>query len=249
MNNIKGIKDYYDDTVEKWADEWYQNTTMLPFLEYVKNSLKKDARVLDIGCNCGYETRRMKDLELNPVGLDFSEKSIKLAQEKNPDIKFICDNMLNDLTYLGKFDGVVAIASIIHIPEAKLELCFKRIYDILNDNGYLFMVVRKEEGKLEASYKEINNIKYDREVYGYSKELLEEKMNNLFEFNIEYTSHDVHWKYYIYKKTNNIWQIREYIVSCQQKGRNIMLYNQIKKTCKKNNKSIINIGCFSISSK
>lgn len=200
MEAVKGIKEFYDDTVDMWADEWYENLTMLPFLEKVKETLGENAKVLDLGCNCGYETKRMKDLSLNPVGLDFSEKSIKLAQEKNPDIEFICDDMLNDLTYLGKFDGVVAIASIIHIPVEKLEICFKRIYDVLIDKGYLFMVVRAEEGKLEASYREINNVKYDREVYGYSKDLLEEKMNGLFEFVKEISSHDQHWKYYSYKK-------------------------------------------------
>jgi SAM-dependent methyltransferase len=200
MNNIKGIKEFYDDTVEIWADDWYENLTMLPFLVKVKETLPKGAKVLDLGCNCGYETRRMKELGLNPVGLDFSEKSIKLAKEKNLDIKFVCDDMLNDLSYLGNFDGVVAIASIIHIPIEKLELCFKRIYDILTDDGYLFIVVRAEEGKLEASYKEINEIKYDREVYGYSKKVLEDKMNVLFSFASEYPAHDEHWKYYSYKK-------------------------------------------------
>lgn len=202
MEEVKGIKEFYDDTVNMWADDWYENQTMLPFFKKVKEKLQDNATVLDLGCNCGYETKRMKELGLNPTGLDFSEKSIKLAQEKNPDIKFVCDDMLNDLTYLGNFDAVVAIASIIHIPIEKLPLCFKRIHAILNNDGYLFLVVRAEEGKLEASYKEINQIKYDREVYGYSKELLEEKINELFMFVEEYPAHDEHWKYYCYKKKN-----------------------------------------------
>lgn len=25
------IKDYYDDTANIWADDWYENLTMLPF--------------------------------------------------------------------------------------------------------------------------------------------------------------------------------------------------------------------------
>ena len=197
---MKGIKEFYDDTVEMWADDWYENTTMLPFLNKVKDYLGEKNKVLDLGCNCGYETRRMKEIGLNPVGLDFSQKSIDLAIEKNPDIKFVCDDMLNDLTYLGKFNGIVAIASIIHIPEESLELCFNRISDILEKDGYLFMVVRAEVGKLEASYKEINNISYDREVYGYDKNLMEDKMNNNFSFVEELISHDKHWKYFVYKK-------------------------------------------------
>ena len=199
-NKVKGIKEFYDDTAMMWTDEWYENTTMMPFLEKVVSLLPKGAKVLDLGCNSGYETRRMKNLGLDVVGLDFSEKSIGIAKDRNKDIKFVCDNMLNDLTYLGKFDSIVAIASIIHIPVDSLELCFKRIYDILEDNGYLCMVVRYEEGKLDASYKTIDNQEYDREVYGFSKSLMESKMNNKFLFVEEMKAHDEHWKYYFYKK-------------------------------------------------
>lgn len=199
-NKVKGIKEFYDDTALMWTDEWYENTTMMPFLEKVVSLLPKGAKVLDLGCNSGYETRRMKDLGLDVVGLDFSDKSIEIAKKKNKDIKFVCDDMLNDLTYLGKFDSIVAIASIIHIPVESLELCFKRIYDILENNGYLCMVVRYEEGKLDASYKTIDNQEYDREVYGFSKSLMESKMNNKFLFVEEMKAHDEHWKYYFYKK-------------------------------------------------
>lgn len=202
MSSIKGVRDFYDDTVQMWANDWYDNTTMFPFLKCVRELLFEQASVLDLGCNCGYETKRMKELGLLPIGLDFSQNSIEEAKKRNPNIKFVCDDMLNDLRYLGSFDGIVAIASIIHIPEEKLELCFYRLYDILNDNGYLFMVMRAEEGKLDASYKSINSQEYDREVYGYSRELLEEKMNGNFSFVDELQAHDKHWKYYVYKKNN-----------------------------------------------
>lgn len=41
---MKGIKEFYDDTVEMWADDWYENTTMLPFLNKVKDYLGKKIR-------------------------------------------------------------------------------------------------------------------------------------------------------------------------------------------------------------
>lgn len=196
----KGIKEYYDDTANTWANKWYNDNTMLPFIKKCSTYLKRNARVLDLGCNCGYETKRMKEIGLNPIGIDFSSKCIEIAQKRNKDIEFICDNILNDLTYLGKFDSVIAIASIIHIKEKDLELCFKRIYDILKTDGYLFMVLRKENGKLPSSYKTINNIDYDREVYGYSKKILEEKMKNNFTFIEKFQIHNEQWIYYCYKK-------------------------------------------------
>ena len=73
-------------------------------------------------------------------------------------------------------------------------------FNILNDDGYLCMVVRNEIGKLDASYKTIDNQDYDREVYVFSKEFIEEKINGKFVFVEEMIAHDEHWKYYFYKK-------------------------------------------------
>ena len=94
MDEVKGIKEFYDDTVMMWADEWYENEEMMPFLLSVKDTLGDKKKVLDLGCNCGYETMRMKKIGLDVVGLDFSEKSIIEAKKRNPDINFYCDNML-----------------------------------------------------------------------------------------------------------------------------------------------------------
>ena len=54
IETIKGIKEFYDDTVDMWADEWYENLTMLPFLKKIREMLSENAKVLDLGCNCGY---------------------------------------------------------------------------------------------------------------------------------------------------------------------------------------------------
>ena len=35
MMKVKGIKEFYDDTVDMWA-KWYDNEEMLPFLTYEK---------------------------------------------------------------------------------------------------------------------------------------------------------------------------------------------------------------------
>ena len=105
-NKVKGIKDFYDDTAMMWTDEWYDNTTMMPFLKKVASILPKGARVLDLGCNSGYETRRMKDLGLVPVGLDFSKKCIEIAKEKNKDIDIIPDMWKFELqTFFAKAAG------------------------------------------------------------------------------------------------------------------------------------------------
>ena len=45
MSEVKGIKEFYDDTVSMWADDWYDNEEMLPFLLSVKDFLGNNKKV------------------------------------------------------------------------------------------------------------------------------------------------------------------------------------------------------------
>lgn len=80
---------------------------------------------------------RMKKMGAIVTGLDFSKESILIAKDRNPDIKFVVEDMLNDYSYLGKFDGCAVIAGLVHLPNEKLTEAFDRIHKVLNENGYL----------------------------------------------------------------------------------------------------------------
>ena len=149
---MKGVKEFYDKTAVKWADKWYEDDSMLPYIKEFFKYLPKNPKVLDLCCGTGYESRRMKDLGAKVIGIDFSEESIKIAKEKNPDIEFVEDNMLNDYSYLGKFDGCTVIAGLIHIQNEKLTRAFNEIHKILKNDGYLFVVVKEGKGKSASPY-------------------------------------------------------------------------------------------------
>jgi glutamate racemase len=61
MNNIKGIKEFYDDTVEIWADDWYENLTMLPFLVKVKETLPKGKKIYIISTQATKDSNFYQD--------------------------------------------------------------------------------------------------------------------------------------------------------------------------------------------
>jgi SAM-dependent methyltransferase len=73
---MKTLIDYYDDYAEKWAEDWYSNESMLPYLKEFVKLLPNNARVLDLCCGAGYESMRMNNLGVNVVGVDLSKKSI-----------------------------------------------------------------------------------------------------------------------------------------------------------------------------
>ncbi|HAN20313.1 MAG: hypothetical protein A2Y15_08355 [Clostridiales bacterium GWF2_36_10] len=198
---MKGIKDFYNKTANEWSEKWYRDESMLPYLIKFFKHLPSKPKVLDLCCGAGYESMRMQKLGADVTGIDFSEVSIHIAKEHNPQIKFVVDNILNDYTYLGKFDGCTVIAGFIHLSSEQLELAFDRIYNILSDKGYLFIVIRNGSGKSKSSsYVTIDGVEYDRDFYLHTLDELKEHSQGKFEFITElFPDKNSCWKYYIFK--------------------------------------------------
>lgn len=172
-----------------------------PYLTEFISYLPQNPRILDLCCGAGYESMRMHRLGADVIGLDFSEESIRIARERNPNIRFIVEDMLNDYSVLGKFDGCAVIAGLVHLPNEKLEKAFEMINKVLNYSGFLFIVVRDGIGKSsKSSYTLIDGEDYDRDFYLHS--LVELKLYSLGKFNFvkEILAYEESsWKYYIFK--------------------------------------------------
>lgn len=198
---MKGCIDFYNDSAEMWANNWYNNDTLLPFLNKLLKYLNKDTpRILDLCCGAGYESMRLKNLGAKVVGIDLSDKSLEIAKQKNPDINFYKRDMLDSYVDLGNFDGITCIAGIVHLQDMQLELAFKNMYEVLNNNGYLLLVFREGSGIKETT--EYNNEIYNRNFVYHSKEELDKYIHNYFDFVEDVKSND-DWKYYIYKKKDS----------------------------------------------
>ena len=93
-------------------------------------------RVLELGCNEGLGTLLLAQTAKEVVGIDFDAKAIKWAKDnlKKDNLAFISDNFLGKR--LGRFDAVVSLDVIEHIPCEKEDEFLSTIYDNLNDNGF-----------------------------------------------------------------------------------------------------------------
>jgi len=200
---MKNTKDFYDKTAADWANKWYEDEALLPYLVEFFSYLPQNPRVLDLCCGAGYESMRMERLGADVTGIDFSEESIRIAKERNKNIKFVVEDMLNDYSYLGKFHGCAVIAGLIHLPNEKLERAFEMINKALEDNGFLFVVVKDGTGKSsKSSYTSIEGEDYDRDFYLHTlEELMEYSRVCKFEFVKEIVLDEKSsWKYYVFKK-------------------------------------------------
>ena len=161
---------FYNLKAEKNADEWYENFMLMPSIEEFVALLPGSPRVLDLGCGGGYESMRLIKAGAQVVGVDFSEESIRIAKERCPEAQFeLMDFRQLDGKKLGKFDGVFACASLIHISPKELPGVFAQVRGILNKNGFVIAIVRKGEGIWEG-WPEVDGRKLRRIVYLYSQE-------------------------------------------------------------------------------
>lgn len=199
---MKGIKDYYNKTAQAWADRWYGDDELLPYLKIFLTYLPERPRVLDLCCGAGYESMRLSKLGAVVTGLDFSEESIRIARERNPHLTFVVYDMLEDYSFLGAFDGVACLAGLVHIPDEKLAAALGNIHKVLKTGGVLFAAVRDGTGKDDASSCfVVDGATYDRAFYLHTREELARAAAGLFDFVREIIMDgQPQWRFYVFRK-------------------------------------------------
>lgn len=163
-----GIRAFYDATAEAWERDWYDNEAMLPQLRWFLGRLPPSPRVLDLGCGAGYESMRLARLGARVVGVDISEGSLAIARRRNPGIVFHNISLLALEDSLGAFDGVAAIASLVHIPREELAAAFRGIRGRLVSGGHLWASFREGDGYDAGRSKTVvGGVEVDRHFYGH----------------------------------------------------------------------------------
>jgi cyclopropane fatty-acyl-phospholipid synthase-like methyltransferase len=90
-----------------WEDSQTRYRVML---EVIRESSKDQVSLLDFGCGTSHLYEYMLRHSISNVkysGLDISEKYIRVAKTKYPDIKYYCLNVLENSDELPEFDYVV----------------------------------------------------------------------------------------------------------------------------------------------
>ena len=142
------------------AEEWWDPTGKFKPLHkfnpirisYIKNniirSLKlnneekplKKVKILDIGCGGGLLTEPMKKLGADVVGIDASERNIKIAKlhskKNNLNIKYLCVSPENFITK-EKFDVILNMEIVEHVEDINLFL--KSSSKLLKKGGIMFV--------------------------------------------------------------------------------------------------------------
>ena len=153
--NIKEIEKF-SSIAEEWWDPTGKFKPLHKFnpirISYIKNniikSLKlnnkekplKKVKILDIGCGGGLLTEPMKKLGADVVGIDASEKNIKIAKlhskKNNLDIKYLCVSPENFITK-EKFDVILNMEIVEHVED--IDFFLKSSSKLLKKGGIMFV--------------------------------------------------------------------------------------------------------------
>ena len=105
----------------------------------------KGNSILDVGCGTGRDTVYFTDLNYDCIGIDISENMLDIARKRKG--IYINMDMADVLKFNYKFDGIWCCASLYPLPKKKAVNVLNKFYEILKDNGILFLAVKEGKGE------------------------------------------------------------------------------------------------------
>jgi SAM-dependent methyltransferase len=100
--------------------------------------------LLDVGCGDGrlvYELQRHFGNARNFVGVDYSERAVRLAQAMNPSGTYLCADVVEDDLPGQPFDAVTLVETLEHIPPERVHAFVEGLRKRTRDGGTLLVSV------------------------------------------------------------------------------------------------------------
>jgi SAM-dependent methyltransferase len=167
----------YSDFYRK--SEELNDFEMVYFKELI-NNLKDRSSILDLGCGTGipYDLYLINN-GVKLTGIDISEKHISLAKRNIPNGNYIIGDYTKYNFKNNKYDAIILLYSIFHIPKEEHYKIIRKIYNILKKGGYLLitMGVRETNG-IEVENNFCGSVKMAWSNYDYTKNMELIKDNN-----------------------------------------------------------------------
>lgn len=203
---MKNVIDFYNKTAnwsDLWLDEKKQAKIVEKFYDCFASGGTLKPRILDIGCGAGYDSKLAYDLGAKVVGVDLSENLINIAKEEVKGPKFFVGDITDKFVSLGKFDGIMCLATIMHVDIENMRNVFSNMAQVLKKGGLLLISSFDGSGKnIEKSLASIDGETYDKNFNNYSASELcvfaypKLKLVDTWIMN----DYDEGWRYYVFMK-------------------------------------------------
>lgn len=120
-------------------------------LAHFANFLPVGAHVLDLGCGAGRDLSGLHEAGLQVEGVDASKCLAEIARARSGLPVAVAD--LRDLPFAPtSFDGLWAMASLLHVEEGDLRQALRGMLKILRPHGIFFSSVKRGHGLIQDEH-------------------------------------------------------------------------------------------------
>ncbi|MFE6623567.1 class I SAM-dependent DNA methyltransferase [Streptomyces sp. NPDC057740] len=132
------IADAYAERFSDWLGVHPMDRALLGgFAELV--AVRGGGPVADIGCGPGQVSAALDALGLPVFGVDLSPRMVELARRAHPGLRFHVGSMTSLGLPNGTLGGIVALYSVIHVPDDHLPTVFAEFHRVLVPGGHVLL--------------------------------------------------------------------------------------------------------------
>jgi ubiquinone/menaquinone biosynthesis C-methylase UbiE len=133
----------YDTVAESYSEllagKLESDPYLMALLQLFAELVGRGRTVADVGCGPGRVTAALRDLGLEPFGIDLSPGMIAVARREFPDLSFSVGSMTQLPLADASVDGVLLWYSTIHVPDAELPAAFGHVRRVLRPGGTVLL--------------------------------------------------------------------------------------------------------------
>ncbi len=122
------------------ADIFSKDTVSVEFSKMRRRfteKLPEKAFILDFGCGSGRDTKAFLEQGYRVEAVDGSRELCQMAEEYTGIV--IRNMMFQDLRDIGRYDGIWACASVLHLPKPELAEVLRRMEAALKERGLIYI--------------------------------------------------------------------------------------------------------------
>lgn len=148
-DNQKLVADSYDKHADEYTRQYgYGEQLSISALKDFLSLLPKPAKILDVGCGGGQDSKFLSENGCDVLGIDISAEMIKLARKYSPKSNFILTDV-HELPKATEYDGIWCSRVFHHISMDKQRAFLNKLNTLLKKGGILHITSAVSDKKAD----------------------------------------------------------------------------------------------------
>ncbi len=193
MREIVFTIETYDKIAKKYEKKYGElSESEKPYLyAFYQLTESEKPKILDAGCGTGRDLAYLENLSAELYGVDLSEGMLNLAKNKLKNTSLIKADIRKLPFPDNFFDGVLSIASLVHLPHKEKAKAINEFWRVLKPNGVLYICIQNllypPRFKRCEKYKVKNSILYDGRYWYFPTKFSMEDLLKREDFEIRFS--------------------------------------------------------------